>query len=321
MLGNSLKTYTKFMKPIMFANGTNVSKNIRYFASKNANDNSVTLWIINHASSASSISVIISNFPSQTQGDVWKLTSASDSPTASDNSLTQAGSVTAAVSGGTATFSVNINATSVTVVTFSGTVLPPNVLPTCSLTAPTNNQSIITTDNVTLSATASDSDGSISQVEFFIDEISKGSDNTSPYSVVVNGLTAGSHTVYAKAIDNRGGVTKSSTVTINVTAAPKYALTVTNGTGTGSYEANKVVPIVANAAASGNEFDKWTGATSNIANVNSASTTVIMPTSAITITATYKVLLIDTTVNVALNKTASQVSTYIGAEASSVMST
>jgi len=75
--------------------------------------------------------------------------------------------------------------------------------------------------------------------------------------------------------------------TITATYVNVYLLTVNSGTGGGSYKQGVVVNIVANAPASGKQFDKWTGNTSGIANVNASSTTLTMPTAAQTITATY----------------------------------
>ena len=67
------------------------------------------------------------------------------------------------------------------------------------------------------------------------------------------------------------------------------ALDVENsGTGDGSYAAGTAVGISANTPPAGQEFDVWTGATSGIANVNSASTTFTMGASNATVTATYR---------------------------------
>jgi len=54
-----------------------------------------------------------------------------------------------------------------------------------------------------------------------------------------------------------------------------YTLTVNNGSGSGTYDANEVVPIDANVPA-GARFDKWIGDTANAADPNAASTTVTM---------------------------------------------
>jgi len=62
---------------------------------------------------------------------------------------------------------------------------------------------------------------------------------------------------------------------------------VNSGTGSGSYAAGTQVTVTANAAPSGEQFAGWTGNTSYLANVSSATTTVTMPGSAVTISATY----------------------------------
>lgn len=66
-----------------------------------------------------------------------------------------------------------------------------------------------------------------------------------------------------------------------------YALTVNNGTGTGSYTNGQQVAIAANAPATGKTFDRWTGDAQYVASVISSNTTVTMPTQAIAVTATY----------------------------------
>jgi hypothetical protein len=77
----------------------------------------------------------------------------------------------------------------------------------------------------------------------------------------------------------------ATTVTANYAAIPTYALTVVNGTGSGSYAAGTVVTITANAAPAGQAFADWTGAT--VASATSATTTLTMPAAATTVTANY----------------------------------
>jgi len=76
-----------------------------------------------------------------------------------------------------------------------------------------------------------------------------------------------------------------------------YSLTVNSGTGDGSYTANTIVDITADAAPSGQQFDQWTGDISGIASVSSSSTTITMPESDATITATYTSTKYTLTVN------------------------
>lgn len=108
-------------------------------------------------------------------------------------------------------------------------------------------------------------------------------------------LVSGEMSAITSSWDN---VTATLTVTIDhemagavnftLTNAATNALTVNSGTGDGDYYLDTVVAITADAAPVGQEFDKWTGDVSTIANVNSASTTITMPNLATAITATYK---------------------------------
>ena len=67
-----------------------------------------------------------------------------------------------------------------------------------------------------------------------------------------------------------------------------YVLTVTSGTGGGSYTNGHVQSIAANAPAPGQAFSQWTGDTVYLADSNSSSTTVTMPAQTVSLTATYK---------------------------------
>lgn len=72
---------------------------------------------------------------------------------------------------------------------------------------------------------------------------------------------------------------------------PKYAVTVTNGTGSGEYEANKTVTIVANEPEEGKIFASWEGAeglTFVDGSVNTAYAQFVMPSEAVSVTATYE---------------------------------
>ena len=68
-----------------------------------------------------------------------------------------------------------------------------NQPPSVALTAPANGASFNTGATITVSATASDSDGSIAQVQFFRGSTSLGTDTSSPYSVAWTSAAAGSY--------------------------------------------------------------------------------------------------------------------------------
>lgn len=69
-----------------------------------------------------------------------------------------------------------------------------------------------------------------------------------------------------------------------------YVLTVSNGSGSGSYTNGAAVAIVANTAPAGQVFDRWVinSGSPLIANVSNATTTITMGASPAAVTATYK---------------------------------
>jgi hypothetical protein len=98
------------------------------------------------------------------------------------------------------------------------TVVPANVPPTVALTSPANNAQFTAVQSVTVTATAADSDGTIARVDFFDGATLVGSKSSAPYSVTLASLSSGSHTLSAKAVDNVGAVTTSTSVTITINA-------------------------------------------------------------------------------------------------------
>ena len=98
-----------------------------------------------------------------------------------------------------------------------------NIAPTISITAPSNG-STIGFGNYTLTANANDNQGYVTAVEFFVDGVSVGVDNTSPYEVVYN-ATVGNHVITATAID--GDCLTADSQTINVSVSSNSAPTVT----------------------------------------------------------------------------------------------
>ncbi len=68
----------------------------------------------------------------------------------------------------------------------------------------------------------------------------------------------------------------------------KYTLTVTGGTGSGTYEVGTEVPVSANTPAYGKDFDQWTGDIGFVHDFYASSTRVTMPEGNITVAASYK---------------------------------
>jgi len=87
-----------------------------------------------------------------------------------------------------------------------------NVAPSVSISAPANNTQVNINTPVTLSASATDGDGSVSSVEFFVNGVSVNVDASSPYSFNWTPATEGIYNITAVATDNDGAVSAVSAV-------------------------------------------------------------------------------------------------------------
>jgi len=125
----------------------------------------------------------------------------------------------------------------------------PNVKPTVSATAPTASQEFLTTASVIASAGASDSDGSIARVEFKLDGGGWIQDTSSPYQYNFGNLTAASHTISFRAIDNDGLASDITSRNISV-SLPNVKPTVSATAPTASQEFLTTANVIANAGAS-----------------------------------------------------------------------
>ena len=108
---------------------------------------------------------------------------------------------------------------SATSVSRTVTVTTTNASPAVSLTTPFHGESFGAPAMVALTASASDSDGTVASVEFYAGTTLLGTDTTFPYDFVWNNVPAGAYSLTAVARDNLGGMTVSSTRDITVTAS------------------------------------------------------------------------------------------------------
>jgi hypothetical protein len=97
-----------------------------------------------------------------------------------------------------------------------------NFAPTVTITNPLDFTSFTLPTNVLINATASDLDGSISNVAFYAGSTKLGEVTNSPYQFVWTNPPAGEHLLTAKATDNNGATTTSSSVDIFVTQPGGY---------------------------------------------------------------------------------------------------
>jgi hypothetical protein len=125
-----------------------------------------------------------------------------------------------------------------------------NKLPVVTLTAPVNNATYTTPANITITANASDVDGTISNVEFYNGATLLGTSNTAPYTYSWTGVAIGAYPITARAYDNEAAVIISSIVTIQVNAPANQlpVVTLTAPVNNATYTAPASVTITANAS-------------------------------------------------------------------------
>ena len=129
------------------------------------------------------------------------------------------------VAAGTYSYTAKTYDNSGNITTSAAITVIVNALPTVSLTAPTNNTVLAPPATVNLAATAADSDGTITKVEFYRGATLINTDTTAPYSFSNTGVAAGTYSYTAKAYDNRGAITTSAAVTVVVGFVPTVSLT------------------------------------------------------------------------------------------------
>ena len=147
--------------------------------------------------------------------------------------------------------------------------------PTVTLTAPTTGATYTAPATIDLTAAASDSDGTVTKVEFYSGATLLGTATTAPYSFTWTGVVAGYYTLSAKAYDNAGAVTTATaaTVTVSGSAARINVALATNGgvaTASSTYSASYAVTSVNDGDRLGKKWGVtvtgggWNDATNNV---------------------------------------------------------
>jgi len=155
---------------------------------------------------------------------LWTWPSGSNNHNVTSTSAPQAWPASATMSG-PATFSNTFTTNGTfpyecTIHLFTGQIIvkAPALPPTISITNPPDGANLSAPASITLAATASDADGTVTNVQFFQGATSLGNMATSPYSVPVNNLAAADYTFSAVATDN-AGLTATNAITIHVVTA------------------------------------------------------------------------------------------------------
>jgi arylsulfatase A-like enzyme len=99
--------------------------------------------------------------------------------------------------------------------------------PSVQLASPVDGASYLDSATITFAAIASDADGHITSVDFYVDGIfaASGTSTASSYTVDLTGFTSGAHAVHAIATDNAGLTTATQAVSFTVLSAPTVAIT------------------------------------------------------------------------------------------------
>ncbi len=105
-------------------------------------------------------------------------------------------------------------------------VVSLNVSPSVSIKAPTNGTPYFAPASFAIQAEGSDSDGTVTQVQFFRGSTPLGTSTNSPslYSNNVSSLGTGTYALTAVATDNQGAKTTSGVVNVKVSAPPRITL-------------------------------------------------------------------------------------------------
>ncbi|WP_439882594.1 DUF4082 domain-containing protein [Pontibacter sp. MBLB2868] len=190
--------------------------------------------------------------------------------------VNSASTITATVPGGATTGKLTVNTTngSSTSTDVFTVISATNLIPKVAITAPASNASFDAPAVITITATVSDEDGTISKVEFFNGSTKIGEDLSSPYSYTWNNVAAGNYQISAIAYDNLNANSDPASVNINV-INPSQTVPVVAGFSPASGNIGDVITI------SGSNLS---GATSVAFNTTSATSFSVVSASSITAT-------------------------------------
>ena len=135
------------------------------------------------------------------------------------------------------------------------TILPDgNAAPTVSISSPVSGTLLVGPANISVSANASDSDGTVSKVDFYGDGTLIATSTASPYSIAWNNVSFGSHAIIAVATDNLNKAKISDPVTFIVNGSA--AVNITSPANYSTFNRSANIPVTATATLSGGTISK-----------------------------------------------------------------
>ena len=131
-----------------------------------------------------------------------------------------------------------------------------DVPPSVSITSPTTGATFTAPANITITASASDSDGTVAKVDFYQGTTLIGTATAAPYSVTWNNVAAGTYNLTAVATDNGGATTTSTAVSVTVNASAAPTVSISSPTTGATFTAPANITITASASESGGTIAK-----------------------------------------------------------------
>ncbi|MBI3045569.1 MAG: hypothetical protein HYY78_22410 [Betaproteobacteria bacterium] len=123
------------------------------------------------------------------------------------------------VAAGTLTFTARATDDRGAVTTSTAVAVLVNAPPTVNLTSPTADADFRAPASITLTTEATDSDGTIANVQFYNGATLIATRTEPPYSIIWSGVPAGSYSLTARVMDNLGAATTSDATSVTVTQA------------------------------------------------------------------------------------------------------
>ncbi len=126
---------------------------------------------------------------------------------------------------------------------------PSNQPPAVSVTHPTAQSESTAPVSVTIEAVATDPEGRLSAVDFYVDSTLIGRDDSAPYATLWTTSTPGRYSLTAVAMDADGGTTTSGAVPVIIAAPNQPPIASLTGPGHGtSFSAPATIDVTANAS-------------------------------------------------------------------------
>lgn len=139
-----------------------------------------------------------------------------------------------------------------------GGVVTENKPPTVNLTSPSNNAEFVLGQTINLAATASDSDGSVQNVNFKVNGVFHSKDSDGPYNGTFKPTTTGTYKLSAIAFDHNNGASIEKEVYITVVAPNNNppSVSVTSPENNAEFTLGQTINLMATASDNDGSIEK-----------------------------------------------------------------